>query len=110
MRFLALIVIVVLFTQCKDSSTDEPSPVVLEETSTVEILFNNDISEQTTISSVCEKLGKQYESLIAQLNRDKENKQLITELVDWTKNPAHLKCLENDEAYNKWIEELNQLL
>lgn len=66
------------------------------------------LSQETSpLSNMCSNLKNEYASLISQINEHKEDKNLITELIAWTKDPSHLECLETNQQYNSFIEELN---
>ena len=111
MKYLFLIPLVILLSQCKEAATPYVNDHASAEILPVEkLLTNESTATSIAVTSPCESLGIQYNDLIKRISSDKKNKQLITELVAWTKNPSHLRCLENDHAYNLLVEQLHDLL
>lgn len=113
----------ILFSNCKNSSTttsDVPEKEKQIVTSKNEIdgakksSFIDEsqeiVHETPILSDICGTLKTDYALLIDKINNHKEDKELISELIAWTKEPNHLDCLENNQQYNSFIEELNATL
>jgi len=74
------------------------------------IVHNENSKHNDKLSANCEELKLKYETLIKEINVDKTNKDLLNSLVSWTKNPKHLKCLDEFPVYNDFVEKINETL
>lgn len=115
--YLSFAVMSCLFCACHNSTIIEPKGeeeniVSPQNANTKEptIFGEANLSEGTAITNACENLQAEYALLIEKINGSKDNKQLISELIAWTKKPSHLNCLDSDLVYNAQIERLNETL
>lgn len=114
--YLGLLCTSCFFCNCQNASvvpkdkakTIETAQNLIKEESSV---FVDDVLvESTTLTNACEQLQKDYAVLINKINDNKGDRQLISELIAWTKKPSHLDCLDSDLAYNAQVEKLNETL
>lgn len=98
--------------QCKniDSNTNTPPHNTDLEVALTADMLVEEIVEPAKLTGTCETLKDEYARLITTIVKNKSDKQLIGELIDWTKKPQHLRCLEGDLAYNQLVEKLNEQL
>ena len=113
--YISVIVLSCLFCACQNGTIE--NKVETMDMPTQEAALENDsiFSEvkpgnSSSLSNACEKLQSEYTLLIEKINDNKEDKQLISQLIEWTKKPSHLNCLNSDLVYNAQIEKLNETL
>lgn len=118
-RYLTIIscsLITLFCIQCKNASTSvELKQKELDKNKiSVEAVFNDsqiiDESQSSKLSKVCLNLKEEYSELIHNMIANTDDDKLLQELIAWTKKPNHLYCLETYQAYNAFVEELNNTL